>query len=182
MFSYYRYIYIFIYQNIFYVAPCSIYMHYISMFGFRQMIFTNMIYPWKTQQQTQTNTLIAHATSSSLFCMFDWHLKKWTDKTKGTKPYSNSLHFQYANMSFRKLRTFFWPCSHSLSQNNFAAISHFCATRMLLVRTWTVLAILHERPVASSAIWVAKRAGLSMYSSSLTRSNCTARSCATCIK
>ena len=38
-------IYIFIYQNIFYVAPCSIYMHYISMFGFRQMIFTNMIYP-----------------------------------------------------------------------------------------------------------------------------------------
>ena len=70
----------------------------------------------------------------------------------------------------------------SSSQNSFAAISHFWATRMLLVRTWTLLDILHERPVASSAICVAKIAGLSTNSPSFVLLSWIERSCATCIR
>lgn len=176
-------------------AWCSLYIYILLCFVFwpytviHGISYYTSLFPSRTHEQTQANTSTVRATDFHLFCMFDSHLKTWTNEIEKTKPQyipipildHHWLYFPYLKyiqtLPSQSFAFLFSTSFCSLSQNNFAAISHFCATRMLLVRTWTVLAILHERPVASSAIWVAKRAGLRMYSPSLTLFNCTARSC-----
>ena len=143
-----------------YISLCFVFWPYTVIHG---ISYYTILFPFQNTWTNASKYINCACNRLSSFCMFDSHLKIWTNEIEKTKPQyipipildHHWLYFPYLKyiqtLPSQNFALLFSTSFCSLSQNNFAAISHhICATRMLLVRTWTVLAILHERPVASS--------------------------------
>lgn len=66
-----------------YILLCFVFWPYTVIHG---ISYYTILFPSGTHEQTQANTSTVRATDFHLFCMFDSHLKTWTNEIEKTKP------------------------------------------------------------------------------------------------